>query len=108
TLTDGWRLSFGAEFVPDFASYNNYFRRIRYRLGFYHHDDPRTDELRQTALSVGFGLPVIMPRQQTSYVNLTFEVGKFGEAGFIDERFFRISAGFTLNDNTWFFKRKFN
>ncbi len=108
TLTDGWRLSFGAEFVPDFASYNNYFRRIRYRLGFYYHDDPRTDELRQSALSLGFGLPVIMPRQQTSYVNLTFEVGKFGEAGFIDERFFRISAGFTLNDNTWFFKRKFN
>jgi hypothetical protein len=52
-------------------------------------------------------LPVILPRQQTSFVNLALEIGRIGADSPIEETYFRLSAGFTLNDNTWFYKRRF-
>jgi hypothetical protein len=82
-------------------------KRIRYRAGFYHRTDPRLEDLKQYALTLGFGLPVILPRQQTSFVNLAFEFGKFDTANAIKENFVKMSLGFTLNDSSWFFKRKF-
>ncbi|MBK8565562.1 MAG: hypothetical protein IPN76_20005 [Saprospiraceae bacterium] len=107
TLFDSRRIAVGAEYIPDIASYNNYLRRIRYRAGFYHRTDPRLDDLKQYALTVGFGLPVILPRQQTSFVNLAFEFGRFDTSNAIKENFVKMSLGFTLNDSSWFFKRKF-
>lgn len=107
TLFDSRRVAVGAEYIPDISSYNNYLKRIRYRAGFYHRTDPRLDDLKQYALTVGFGLPVILPRQQTSFVNLAFEFGKYDTANAIKENFVKMSLGFTLNDSSWFFKRKF-
>ncbi len=107
TLFDSRRVAVGAEYIPEISSYNNYLRRIRYRAGFYHRTDPRLDDLKQYALTVGFGLPVILPRQQTSFVNLAFEFGKFDTTDAIKENFVKMSLGFTLNDSSWFFKRKF-
>ncbi|MCC6727050.1 MAG: hypothetical protein IT258_21285 [Saprospiraceae bacterium] len=107
TLVDTRRIAVGGEYIPDIASYNNYFKRIRYRAGFYHRTDPRLEDLKQYALTVGFGLPVILPRQQTSFVNLAFEFGKYDTSNAIKENFIKMSLGFTLNDSSWFFKRKF-
>lgn len=107
TLFDSRRIAVGMEFIPDISSYNNYLKRVRYRAGFYHRTDPRLNDLKQYALTVGFGLPVILPRQQTSFVNLAFEFGKFDTANAIKENFVKMSLGFTLNDSSWFFKRKF-
>lgn len=106
-LFDSRRIAVGAEFIPDISSYNNYMKRIRYRAGFYHRTDPRLDDLKQYALTVGFGLPVILPRQQTSFVNLSFEFGRFDTSDAIQENFVKMGLGFTLNDSSWFFKRKF-
>jgi hypothetical protein len=106
-LLDGQRFAIGAEYIPDIASYNNYLRRIRYRAGFYHRSDPRLEDLKQYALTVGFGLPVILPRQQTSFVNLSFEFGQYDTPDAIKETFVKMGLGFTLNDSSWFFKRKF-
>lgn len=111
SLNDSWRISAGLEYTPDYISYNNYFRRIRYRLGGYYGLDPRVEgsnQLNHYALTFGFGLPVIMPRQQVSYVNFGFELGQFGLEESLRETYLRFTLGFTLNDNTWFFKRKFN
>ncbi len=100
----------GVEFIPDYASYNNYGKRIRYRLGGYFRQDARViDEkgLDDLGLTLGFGFPITLPRQQTSFVNAAFELGKLGSGTPVEETYFRITLGFTLNDNTWFYKRRF-
>jgi hypothetical protein len=102
-------VSGGVEYIPDWASYNNYGKRIRYRLGAYYRQDPRivNKGLDDLGLSFGFGFPITLPRQQTSFINTAFELGKLGADTPIDETYFRITIGFTLNDNSWFYKRRF-
>jgi hypothetical protein len=110
-LKDTWGVAFGAEYIPDISSYNSYFEKVRYRFGGFYRTDPRTfdaGQLDQLALTLGFGFPIIRPRQQTSFLNVSFEAGQFGHPDIIRETYFKMGLGFTLNDNTWFFKRKFN
>ncbi len=106
-MYDSKRVALGIEYSPNASSYNNYLKRIRYRAGFYYKDDPRLEDLKQYAFTLGLGLPVILPRGQTSFVNLGFELGKYNTDNGIDESFMKMSLGFTLNDGTWFYKRKF-
>ncbi len=111
SLQDASRIAFGMEYIPDYQSYNNYFKRMRYRMGGFMRTDPRTvngQTLEQYGLTLGFGMPVVLPRQQLSFINFAFEVGQFGLADELKENYAKIQVGFTLNDNTWFFKRKFN
>jgi hypothetical protein len=110
-LQDANRISIGGEFIPNHLSYNNYFERVRYRLGFFYAEDPRTfggEQLTETGITLGMGFPIILPRQRTSFVNLAIEAGQFGLSDSLTENYIRMTLGFTLNDNTWFFKRKFN
>lgn len=110
SLRNTFSVSGGVEFIPDYISYNKFLRRVRYRAGAYYRQDPRSvarKDLNDMGLTLGFGFPLIMPRQQTSFVNLAFEVGKLGADSPIEETYVRLTAGFTLNDNTWFFKRRF-
>lgn len=107
-LTNSHRIGVGLEYIPDISSYNSYLKKVRYRIGGFYYDDPRLDDLTNIGLTFGFGLPVILPRGQTSYVNLAFEVGTLGTSNSIKENYIKTTVGFTLNDNTWFFKRKFN
>ena len=111
SLSDTWRLKAGVEWIPDYQSYNNYFKRMRYRFGFYYGLDPRSfegEQLKEYGVSLGFGFPIIMSRQRISFVNLAVEAGQFGLSDTLRETFVKMTLGFTLNDNTWFFKRKFN
>jgi len=106
-LTNSSRIAFGVEYIPNVSSYNNYLKRVRYRAGFYHMTDPRLEDLTQYAVTLGFGLPLVLPRQQTSFVNVALEFGQFNTSDAIKETFVKIALGFTLNDNSWFFKRRF-
>jgi len=111
SLTDTRRIAAGLEYIPDAFSYNNYWQRVRYRAGIFHRSDPRTingQQLTEFGITAGIGFPVILPRQQTSFINVALEAGEFGAAVALRETYARIVLGFTLNDNTWFFKRKFN
>jgi len=58
-------------------------------------------------VTFGFGFPLVLPRQQTSFVNAAFELGKIGTDSAIEESYVRLTLGFTMNDNTWFYKRRF-
>lgn len=110
SLRDVFEMRAGGEWIPDHISYNRYMKRVRYRVGAYYRQDPRrvngqaVDDL---GVTLGFGLPLILPRQQTSFVNIAVEAGQVGGGSAIRELYGRITAGFTLNDNTWFFKRRF-
>ena len=111
SLANTWRVALGGEYIPNYSSYNSQWKRIRYRAGFYYENDPRivvNQQLTKYALTLGMGIPIILPRSQVSFVNLAFEIGRFGTDNSIQETFFKTTIGFTLNDNTWFFKRKFN
>lgn len=102
--------SAGVEYTPDYSSYNNYAKRIRLRAGAYYRQDPRIVNgtgLDDVGVTFGLGFPIVLPRQQTSFVNAALEVGKLGADSPISESYFRITAGFTLNDNSWFYKRRF-
>lgn len=110
-LADTWTLKAGLEWVPQYNSYNNYLERVRYRLGGRIGADPRTldgEQVDYWALTLGVGLPIILPRQQVSFLNIALEGGRLGVPDVYQETYFKISFGFTLNDNSWFFKRKFN
>lgn len=110
-LENAYRFAAGAEWIPDIESYNNYLQKVRYRLGLFYGTDPRTvngQQLTEYGLSLGVGLPLIRPRQQTSFIDLALEVGQFGLEEAVRDTYIQMTVGFTLNDNTWFFKRKFN
>ncbi len=110
-LSNSYRIALGGQYIPDYASFNSYLKRVRYRFGIFYETDPRSfngTQLERLAFTTGLGLPIILPRQQTSFVNVAFELGQFGVTEGILERYVKCTLGFTLNDNTWFFKRKFN
>lgn len=109
-LSNSYRISGGIEWIPEYLSYNNYFKRIRYRAGAFYQTDPRTfggEQLTKAGVTIGLGFPLILPRQQTSFINLAIEAGQFGLAEAINEDYIKFTLGFTLNDNSWFFKRKY-
>ncbi len=109
-LRSTFSASVGAEFTPDPISYNRYLKRVHYRVGAYYRQDPRVVDRKNVddvGVTFGFGFPLILPRQQTSFINSAFEIGKLGTDSPISEAYYRITLGFTLNDNTWFFKRRF-
>lgn len=110
-IDDAWHLRFGGEIIPDHLSYNNYLKRVRYRFGAYYLQDPRRfggQQLQDYGVSLGLGLPIILSRQRTSFVNIAVEAGRLGIDDVLTESYINMTLGFTLNDNTWFFKRKFN
>ena len=111
-LKDTYQFSFGGEYIPLYNSYNSYIKKMRYRLGGFYGTDPRSDgfnkQLTSYGITLGFGFPIILPRQQVSFVNLAFEFGKFGSDQGLQENYINMTLGFTLNDDKWFFKRKFN
>jgi hypothetical protein len=102
--------SAGLEYIPEWNSYNRFLRRWRYRVGGYYRQDPRSVDgknLDDVGVTLGFGMPLILPRQQASFINVAFEAGRFGVQSPIEETYVRMTVGFTLNDNSWFFKRRF-
>ena len=101
----------GIEYIPNSASYKKYLRRVRYRAGAYFRQDPRIivqgQEINDIGLTLGLGFPLILPRQQTSFVDVALELGRYGANTDIAETYGRLTVGFSLNDNSWFYKRRF-
>ncbi len=108
-LNDAFRIAVGGEYIPDINSYNNYAKKMRYRLGAFYETDPRNinEQLTNYGITLGLGFPVILPRQQVSFFNFALEVGQFGTDTAFQETYVKGTFAFTLNDNSWFFKRKF-
>lgn len=110
-LLDAARFAFGVQYIPNVNSYNSFWKRVRYRAGLRLEEDPREingRRARRNAVTVGFGLPIRLPRQQISFLDIALEYGKFGVPGVLDATYYQLTTGFSLNDNSWFFKRKLN
>ncbi len=106
-LESGFRLGVGGEWVPNYQSFNKYHLTVRYRAGAYYRADPRSGVDADRGISFGLGLPVVRPREELSYVNLSLNVGSLVTPGDIDQRYLRLTVGFALTDNSWFYKRRF-
>lgn len=113
SLSNSNRVGIGMEFVPNIRAANNYFQRVRYRIGGHYTNtylQLRENQLNEVGISLGIGLP--MPRIQfnalsESIVNVSFEFGKRGtlENNLIKESYGIIRINLTLQD-IWFKKRK--
>jgi long-subunit fatty acid transport protein len=108
SLVNSFCISAGAEFVPDINSYTNYFKRIRYRVGFLYHStylELYGQHLKDYAFTLGFGIPL---RGMKTGLNLSAQIGSRGttEADLIRETYFRFTIGFTIFER-WFVKRKY-
>lgn len=110
TLNNTNRYSIGGYYRPNPSSITSFFSRIYYRFGLYYREDPRfieSQDLNTYGISLGVGLPLAFQRK-ISHLNIGFEYGSRGAVEVLRERFFKISLGFTFNDDEWFIKRKFN
>ena len=109
-LFDSNQFSAGAEFILDKNKLKSEEEKVRLRVGFHTGSDPRAisgEQVKNTGGSIGMCLPLRVGRgQQISYMNLGLEYGQL-KTKIVSENYFRINLGFTLNDNSWFLKRKF-
>lgn len=111
SLLDSYRAALGIEYTPNINSYTGGLERWSYRLGAFAGTDPRSfngTQLETYGVSLGFGVPVITARQAVSYVHFALEAGQIKAGDLLQNNYLQATLGFSLNDNTWFFKRKFN
>ena len=106
---DASSIAVGMYFVPDYASFNSYLRRVNYRAGLRYDQTGLVingKEINNFGITFGFGLPL---GGSFSNMNLGFEFGKRGttDANLIRESYLKIGVGLSLNDR-WFQKRKIN
>jgi hypothetical protein len=109
-LKDASQFSVGAEFVLSKSKFKPDEEKIHWRLGYRAGSDPRIfngEQVKKSAFTFGIGLPMRVGRgAQISFMDLGIEYGKIGTDK-INENFWRISLGFTLNDNSWFLKQRY-
>jgi hypothetical protein len=115
-LTNSHRVALGMQIVPDFSDFSGYLNRVRYRLGVHYGLDARAIspdgtryQLMDYGLSIGAGFPMRPPKSKTvlGFVNLGFDVGYLGHPELINDIYFKVNLGFSLNSSGWFDKSKF-
>jgi len=109
---DASTIAFGGYFIPDYTSFNSYLKRVTYRAGVRMENTGmivNNTEINNLGITFGVGLPLSTAAGGFSNVNLGFEFGKRGttEMMLIEENYFKINVGLSLNDR-WFQKRKIN
>ena len=102
------KLALGFQIVPNYLSFDNILKRSTYRIGLEWMQTPYF--LNQTNINdIGLSLGSSIYLNQLSMINLALKVGQRGtlDAGLIRENYVNFTIGFSLNDNSWFYKRVF-
>jgi hypothetical protein len=107
-LSNKIRASIGAEYIPESNTLSSYWKMVHYRMGFRYENlgmKFANTELKEYAISVGFGLPL---RRSKTILNLGFELGQNGtiDNDLIQERYIRVMLGVSIKE-TWFRKSKY-
>ncbi|HEU4496271.1 MAG TPA: hypothetical protein VFR70_04400, partial [Flavobacterium sp.] len=102
------RYSIGGYYIPNYASFTGYFKRVTYRAGFRYENTGLIvsgTAIKDYAMTLGLGLPL---GGAVSNLNLGFEYGSKGttEANLIKENYGSLFLSLSLNDR-WFVKRKY-
>ncbi|TVR83105.1 MAG: hypothetical protein EA409_03415 [Saprospirales bacterium] len=109
-LKNSMRLAVGGSYTPNHESITSFFERVTYRGGIYYFKDPRVvggDQLEEFGLNLGASFPFIVQRSVSS-LHTSLQIGRRGISGGLQETFVNLSFGFTVNDNSWFLKRRFD
>lgn len=107
-LEDSFRIALGGQIVPDYSSIDNMFKRSTFRFGIVYHETPfMVRDIQVNDLGISFGGSV--PLNALSLMNFAVKLGRRGALtnGLILENYVGFTLGFSLNDNTWFYKRVF-
>lgn len=107
-LNNSYKIGLGGQYIPDLFSMDNVFARSIYRVGFEYEQTPYL--IRNTAVNdAGINFGASIPMNNLSLMNLSFKLGTRGssENNLVRENYFRISLGFSINDNSWFYKKVF-
>ena len=106
---DASTIAAGGFFIPQYNSFNKYWKRVVYRAGVRYENTGlkiNTESINEFGISFGVGLPV---GGTFSNANLGFEIGKRGtkKQNLVQENFVNFQISLSLNDR-WFEKRKYN
>jgi hypothetical protein len=109
TFEDASEIALGGFYIPQYTSFNKYWKRIVYRAGMRFEKTGlkiNNESIKEFGMSFGVGIPV---GGAFSNANFGFEVGKRGTTNqnLIQENFVNFQLSLSLNDR-WFEKRKFN
>ena len=108
-LSDAFMLSLGGEYSP---IQKTGLDQIRYRGGVFYGRDPRSVsqlELEKYGITFGLSIPRIIRRGLASvaFVHLGLEFGYMGHEQLIRERYLQVQLAATINDGSWFVRRKY-
>ncbi|MCS4435546.1 hypothetical protein [Aquiflexum gelatinilyticum] len=107
-LGDTYRVALGGQLIPNFSTVNSIFKRSTIRFGVEYQQTPFI--LNQTQISdIGINFGASVPINSLSLMNFAVKFGSRGTLnnGLIKEEYFGVTLGFSLNDNSWFYKRVF-
>jgi hypothetical protein len=109
TYEDASIISVGGFYIPEFDSFNKYWKRIVYRTGIRFENTGlkvNNQVIKEFGISFGVGLPV---GRIFSNANIGLELGKRGttNANLVEENFVNFQLSLSLNDR-WFEKLRFN
>jgi hypothetical protein len=107
--TDSWRMAIGGEITPDPMALSGYLKRMTYRTGVSLEQYPyliNGKPVNDFGINFGFTMPV----NRISSLDFAFKVGKRGtvQDHTIEENYFKVYFGVTINDQFWFIKRRFD
>jgi hypothetical protein len=103
-------IGLGFWFRPDRTIYGSFIKRSQYRFGANYSNDYRTVNgvnPKTISLSAGMGIPFIYQRQNTM-LNLGLEYGNMTFDNTLKENYIKLNLGFTINDNEWFLRRRYD
>lgn len=108
-LNETYKFGLGFQIVPNYLAIDSYLKRTTYRAGIEVQQTPYfLNETNVNDIGINFGAS--FPVNQLSIVNFAVKVGRRGttDSRLIQEDYINFTLGFTLNDNSWFYKRAFD
>jgi hypothetical protein len=108
SLRNTLQINLGGEFTPSRSITGNYWKRVKYRLGFRFNEtylSLEDKQINEFGISFGVGLPI--PRS-LSTINAAIEIGQLGTtaAGLIQNNYIRLTIGVAVWER-WFVKNKY-
>jgi len=108
---DAFRIAVGGELLPNYEV-SKAGPRITYRFGVHYERTPylvNSQEVNDFGINFGTSLP-LSGIWGVSNVNLGATFGNRGNVtdGLIRENYLKLSIGFSLQDQTWFARQKYN
>ena len=105
-------IRFGGYYIPEYNSFSSYLKRVTYRAGASITTSGivvDNKEINDFGITFGLGLPLGQGRE-FSNVNIGFELGRRGTkyGDLVEENYFKVNLGLSLNDTGWFSKRRIN